>query len=123
MACTVAVESVISDHYQEQLDTLAENKDEKDLMSHIKKFKEEEEEHHDIGSDGEVLRGGRYIQESYVIGNVSVGMTYESWKVEAFVDNVFDKSAILNIDTQQYTPKVVTNRPRTVGVRFSYDYY
>ena len=76
-----------------------------------------------LGSDGEVLRGGRYIQESYVIGNVSVGMTYESWKVEAFVDNVFDKSAILNIDTQQYTPKVVTNRPRTVGVRFSYDYY
>ena len=57
------------------------------------------------------------------IGNVSVGMTYESWKVEAFIDNVFDKSAILNIDTQQYTPKVVTNRPRTIGLRFSYDYY
>lgn len=75
------------------------------------------------GADGEVIRGGRYIQESYVIGNVSVGMSYESWKVEAFIDNVFDKSAILNIDTQQYTPKVVTNRPRTIGLRFSYDYY
>ena len=75
------------------------------------------------GADGEVIRGGRYIQESYVIGNVSVGMSYDSWKVEAFIDNVFDKSAILNIDTQQYTPKVVTNRPRTIGLRFSYDYY
>jgi len=75
------------------------------------------------GADGETIRGGRYIQESYVIGNVSVGMTYQNWKVEAFVDNVFDKSAILNIDTQQYTPKVVTNRPRTIGLRFSYDYY
>ena len=75
------------------------------------------------GADGETIRGGRYIQESYVIGNVSVGMSYESWKVEAFIDNVFDKSAILNIDTQQYTPKVVTNRPRTIGLRFSYDYY
>ena len=75
------------------------------------------------GADGETIRGGRYIQESYVIGNVSVGMSYESWKVEAFIDNVFDKSAILNIDTQQFTPKVVTNRPRTIGLRFSYDYY
>ena len=75
------------------------------------------------GADGETIRGGRYIQESYVIGNVSVGMSYESWKVEAFIDNIFDKSAILNIDTQQYTPKVVTNRPRTIGLRFSYDYY
>ena len=75
------------------------------------------------GADGETIRGGRYIQESYVIGNVSVGMSYESWKVEAFIDNVFDKSAILNIETQQFTPKVVTNRPRTIGLRFSYDYY
>jgi len=75
------------------------------------------------GADGETIRGGRYIQESYVIGNVSVGMSYESWKVEAFIDNVFDKSAILNIDTQQFTPKVVTNRPRPIGLRFSYDYY
>ena len=75
------------------------------------------------GADGETIRGGRYIQESYVIGNVSVGMSYESWKVEAFIDNVFDKSAILNIDTQQFTRKVVTNRPRTIGLRFSYDYY
>lgn len=75
------------------------------------------------GSDGETIRGGRYVQEAYVIGNVSVGMTYDSWKIEAFIDNVFDESAILNIDTQQYTPKVVTNRPRTIGMRFSYDYY
>jgi len=50
-------------------------------------------------------------------------MSDDSWKVELFIDNLFDESAILNIDTQQFTPKVVTNRPRTMGVRFSFDYY
>lgn len=73
--------------------------------------------------NGDTFRGGRYVQESYMIANLAVGITNDEWKAELFVDNVFDESAILNIDTQQFTPKVVTNRPRTVGVRFSYDYY
>ncbi|GGF64113.1 TonB-dependent receptor [Alteromonas lipolytica] len=74
-------------------------------------------------ADGNAFRGGRYVQESYFISNVSVGMSDDSWKVELFIDNLFDESAILNVDTQQFTPKVVTNRPRTMGLRFSYDYY
>jgi len=74
-------------------------------------------------ADGNAFQGGRYVQESYFISNVSVGMSDDSWKVELFIDNLFDESAILNIDTQQFTPKVVTNRPRTMGVRFSFDYF
>ena len=74
-------------------------------------------------ANGNPFRGGRYVQEAYMISNVSVGMSDDSWKVELFIDNLFNESAMLNIDTQQYTPKVVTNRPRTVGVRFSFDYY
>ncbi|QCZ93315.1 TonB-dependent receptor [Salinimonas iocasae] len=73
--------------------------------------------------NGETFRGGRYVQESYFLANVAVGVTNDEWKAELYVDNVFDESAILNIDTQQFTPKVVTNRPRTVGVRVSYDFY
>lgn len=49
MACTVAVEEVISEHYAEQLKTLASHKKEKKLSAAIRKFKAEEEEHHDIG--------------------------------------------------------------------------
>ncbi|MBU6475731.1 MAG: demethoxyubiquinone hydroxylase family protein [Alphaproteobacteria bacterium] len=49
MACTVAVEEVISEHYAEQLDALKKNKSEKKLHAAIRKFKAEEEEHHDIG--------------------------------------------------------------------------
>ncbi|MFT6249638.1 MAG: outer membrane receptor protein involved in Fe transport [Cognaticolwellia sp.] len=74
-------------------------------------------------SNGETFAGGRYIQDSYVLANLSFGVTNDEWKAELFIDNVTDESAILYIDTQQYTPKVVSNRPRTVGFRFSYDFY
>ena len=49
MACTVAVESVIAEHYQNQLDQLDHFDDEKELQGMIQKFREEEMEHHDIG--------------------------------------------------------------------------
>lgn len=49
MACTEAVEEVIIDHYQEQIDSLP--KDEQDLINNIQKFKDEEDEHRQIGVD------------------------------------------------------------------------
>jgi len=74
-------------------------------------------------SNGQTFAGGRYVQESYVIANLSFGVTNDQWKAELFIDNLTDESAVLYIDTQQFTPKVVTNRPRTIGFRFSYDFY
>ncbi|MGB0935276.1 MAG: demethoxyubiquinone hydroxylase family protein, partial [Alphaproteobacteria bacterium] len=47
MACTVAVEEVIDEHYQEQLDTLKDN--DKELTDLIEKCQAEELEHRDIG--------------------------------------------------------------------------
>ena len=47
MACTVAVETVIGNHYGEQLSLLED--DQKELKKTIKKFKADELEHHDIG--------------------------------------------------------------------------
>ena len=75
------------------------------------------------GSNGQTFAGGRYVQDSYVLANISFGVTNDEWKAELFIDNLTDKSAILYVDTQQYTPKVVSNRPRTIGFRFSYDFY
>ena len=49
MACTVAVETVIAEHYESQLKTLSAYPKEKKLRAAIKKFKAEEEVHHDIG--------------------------------------------------------------------------
>ncbi|ASP48944.1 TonB-dependent receptor [Cognaticolwellia beringensis] len=74
-------------------------------------------------TNGETFAGGRYIQDSYILANISFGVTNDEWKAEFFIDNLTDESAILYVDTQQYTPKVVSNRPRTIGFRFSYDFY
>jgi iron complex outermembrane recepter protein len=73
--------------------------------------------------NGKIFKGGRYVADSYILANLSFGVTNDEWKAELFVDNLTDENAILNIDTQQFTPKVVSNRPRTVGFRFSYDFY
>lgn len=47
MACTVAVESVIADHYQEQINALGQT--EPELKATIVQFRAEEMEHHDVG--------------------------------------------------------------------------
>jgi ubiquinone biosynthesis monooxygenase Coq7 len=53
MACTVAVEEAIDDHYTAQLETLDEletlGADESDLRQTVTKFRAEELEHRDIG--------------------------------------------------------------------------
>jgi ubiquinone biosynthesis monooxygenase Coq7 len=49
MACTVAVETAISEHYAQQLSVLSKNPKEKKLAAAIRRFKAEEEEHHAIG--------------------------------------------------------------------------
>ena len=72
-------------------------------------------------SNGEAFAGGRYVADAYSIANLSFGFSNGEWRAELYIDNVFDKRAQLYIDEQQFTPKVVTNRPRTVGMRFSYD--
>lgn len=68
------------------------------------------------------IPGGRYVQDDYALVNFAFGVTKDQWLAEFYVDNVFDESAALTIDVQQFTPKVVTNRPRTFGLRMSYDY-
>lgn len=52
MACTVAVESVIVDHYNDQLRALMSDPEHnKELLETIQKFRDDEQEHHDIGLD------------------------------------------------------------------------
>lgn len=50
MACTVAVETVIVEHYNDQLRKLMQDDNaDKELMEVIKQFRNEEQEHHDTG--------------------------------------------------------------------------
>mgnify|MGYP001402468541 CR=1 FL=1 len=65
MACTVAVEKVIGEHYQEQLGLLED--DHKDLKKTISKFRDDELEHHDIGIEHDAESAPGYKIMSKVI--------------------------------------------------------
>ena len=68
MACTVAVEKVIGEHYEEQIELLEE--DQKKLKSTIKKFAADELEHHDIGiaHDAESTPGYKILTKIIELG-------------------------------------------------------
>lgn len=65
MACTVAVEESIAHHYNNQIRKLMEEDPEKyeELLQVIKKFRDEELEHHDIGleHDAELVGTNLYF--------------------------------------------------------------
>jgi ubiquinone biosynthesis monooxygenase Coq7 len=58
MACTVAVEEAIDEHYQSQHAALGE--DEAELKGHIERFRAEELEHRDIGLEHEAEQAPAY---------------------------------------------------------------
>ena len=68
MACTVAVEKVIGEHYREQQNLLED--DEKELNKTIDKFEKDELEHHDIGleHDAENAPGYKVMTKVIEIG-------------------------------------------------------
>ena len=78
MACTVAVEEVIDEHYQNQLDKL-QNCD--DLKANIEKFRQEELEHRDIGLEHNAEDLAIYKPLSFLIKKASKAAILISSKI------------------------------------------
>ncbi len=63
------------------------------------------------------------MQDSYVIMDASAGVTTDAgWGVEMYVSNLTDERAQLHINRQDFLERTTTNRPRTIGMRFNYDF-
>ncbi|WDD96938.1 TonB-dependent receptor [Thalassomonas actiniarum] len=69
-----------------------------------------------------VVSQERKRQNSYTIINFSLGVKKDNWSVKLYGDNLTDKRADLFINNQDFVTRITTNRPRTFGVSFSYDY-
>ena len=72
MACTVAVEAVITEHYNDQIRALVAIKDElsedeREILDVITKCRDEEQEHHDTGLEQEAEKAFGYPVLSAVI--------------------------------------------------------
>ena len=64
MACTIAVEEVIGEHYHKQVEALHEADDEPELKETLARFRDEELEHRDIARDhkGEEAAGYQLLR-------------------------------------------------------------
>ena len=61
MLCTASVEEVIDKHYLDQIDYLSKNeKKEKDLLTKVKKFRQDELDHRDIAYEEGASKEGAY---------------------------------------------------------------
>ena len=78
MACTVAVETVITEHYNEQL---ASGTLDASLVSTIEKFRDEEMEHHDIGLANDAEQAPLYGTLSAAIKRICKGAIWVSARV------------------------------------------
>lgn len=76
MACTVAVEEVIDEHYAAQVDELDEDEREQDLRNTFEKFREEELEHRDTGIDRGAEQAPGY---ELLTGAVKAGSRLAIW--------------------------------------------
>jgi ubiquinone biosynthesis monooxygenase Coq7 len=79
MACTVAIEEVIDDHYQGQLDQIAETDPE--LRQTVEEFRQDEHDHRDIGLVHGAEQAPGYTA---ITGAVKAGSRLAIWLSERF---------------------------------------
>lgn len=70
-----------------------------------------------------IVASEREQQDAYTLVNTALVVEKDNWSVRLFVDNLTDERAELFINTQDDIRRVTTNRPMTVGLSFSFDYY
>jgi outer membrane receptor protein involved in Fe transport len=69
-----------------------------------------------------IVTANRFEQDSYDTLDGAIGVSADSWGVELFAENITDERAELFINALDTDLRVTTNRPRTWGVRVSYDF-
>ena len=77
----------------------------------------------DRGADafGNPLQGDFHLR-AYQTLDAGVGVMKDNWTLELFGDNLSDKRAQLYANASDRVLRITTNRPRTIGVRFSTKY-
>lgn len=64
----------------------------------------------------------RFKQEAYTLANFSTGIQTDNWSLDLFIDNITDERAQINLYEPSYPSlidsRTVTNRPRSIGIRF-----
>ena len=75
-----------------------------------------------IGSSRRLPRNSRFVNPPATTVNASFGIARDDWTAELYFENLTDEEAQVMQIAGHYTPVVTVQRPRTVGLRLSYDY-
>jgi iron complex outermembrane receptor protein len=67
------------------------------------------------------LADASYKQDSYTTVSATLGYSRDDWSITLFGENLTDELADLFISGEDNILKTTPNRPRTIGLRFSYD--
>jgi len=64
----------------------------------------------------------RLKQDAYTLVNLSTGIETDTWSLDLFINNVTDERAQIDRFDPGYASlrdtRTVTNRPRSIGIRF-----
>jgi len=69
-----------------------------------------------------IVVDNRFLQQSYNTFDAAIGFSTNKWSVDLFGENLTDERAQLFINSLDTDLRITTNRPRTFGVRVTYDY-
>ena len=64
----------------------------------------------------------RYVNPGATTANLGFGLERDSWVAEIFIDNANNEAAPVAQVAGYFTPQVLVQRPRTVGLRVRYDF-
>ena len=74
------------------------------------------------GSGGTRLpHNSRFVNPAATTLSMAIGIGRDSWTAELFFDNLNNESAPIMQIAGHYTPAISVQRPRTIGLRVSYD--
>ena len=76
----------------------------------------------DTSSATRLPMNSRFVNPPATTYNMSFGISRDGWLAELFVNNINDETAQVMQIAGHYTPVVTVQRPRTIGLRLSYDY-
>ena len=76
----------------------------------------------DGGGGMRLPNNSRFSNPSATTVNLSFGVETENWGAELFIDNLNDEDAPVVQIAGFYTPQVSVQRPRSIGLRFSYNF-
>jgi len=73
-------------------------------------------------STGALPLNSRFVNDAATTLNASMGMSKDNWNAEFFINNITSEEGAMTETAGKFTAEQSVMRPRTMGLRFSYDF-